>query len=208
MTAPSMNNSTRTVKIAHVNGRLLVDGGFHPHFQEAIKDRLAAQFHKEKKIWHVSAERSAELDECIKEFFPSAEVIDYRNDKAAPAVKPRTPSRVPNLIEKLQKAGHICNLKGKQYILFSGLLQLAHENGLESIDTEVVTVDHIEQTAVIVARVKGSRGSYTGHGDASPRNVSKMMVPSFLRMAETRAVCRALRFYLGVGMTAREELPG
>ena len=106
------------------------------------------------------------------------------------------------------KAGHICNLKGKQYILFSGLLQLSHENGLESIDTEVVTVDHAQQSAVIVARVRGARGSYTGHGDASPLNVSKMMAPSFLRMAETRAVARALRFYLGIGMTAREELPG
>ena len=207
MTTPSMNNSTRTVKIALANGRLFVDGGFHPHFQDAIKDRLAAQFHKEKKIWHVSADRSAELDECIQEFYPSAEIIDYRKGDA-PKGKPRTPAREPNLIDKLMKAGHICNLKGKQYILFSGLLQLSHENGLESIDTEVVTVDHAQQSAVIVARVRGARGSYTGHGDASPLNVSKMMAPSFLRMAETRAVARALRFYLGIGMTAREELPG
>ena len=207
MTTPTMNNSTRTVKIAQSNGRLFVDGGFHPHFQDAIKDRLAAQFHKDKKLWHVSADRSTELDECIKEFFPSAEIVDYRKGDA-PKVKQRTPAREPNLIDKLQKAGHICNLKGKQYILFSGLLQLAHENGLDSIDTEVVTGDHLEQSAVIVARVKGERGSYTGHGDASPMNVSKMMAPSFLRMAETRAVARALRFYLGIGMTAREELPG
>ena len=202
-----MNNSTRTVKIAQSNGRLFVDGGFHPHFQDAIKDRLAAQFHKEKKLWHVSADRSTELDECIKEFFPSAEIVDYRKGDA-PKVKQRTPARAPTVIDKLQKAGHICNLKGKQYILFSGLLQLAHENGLDSIDTEVVTVDHLEQSAVIVARVKGERGSYTGHGDASPMNVSKMMAPSFLRMAETRAVARARRVYLGVGRTAREELPG
>ena len=207
MTTPSMNNSTRTVKIAQANGRLFVDGGYHPHFQDAIKDRLAARFHKEKKLWHVSADRSAELDECIKEYFPSAEIIDYRNGDT-PKVTPRTPGREPTLIDKLTKAGHICNLKGKQYILFSGLLQLAHENGLDTIDTEVVTVDPIEQSAVIVARVKGERGSFTGHGDASPRNVSKMMAPSFLRMAETRAVARALRFYLGIGMTAREELPG
>ena len=207
MTEPSMNNSSRTVKIALANGRLFVDGGYHPHFQDAIKDRLAAVFHKEKKIWHVSAERSAELDECIQEFFPSAEIVDYRNNKEAPAVKPRTPAREPNIIDKLSKAGHICNLKGKQYILFSGLLQLAHENGIESIDTEVITVDAIEQSAVIVARVKGDRGSFSGHGDASPLNVSKMMAPSFLRMAETRAVARALRFYLGIGMCAREELP-
>ena len=34
------------------------------------------------------------------------------------------------------------------------------------------------------------------------------MLPSYIRMAETRAVARALRFYLGIGMTAREELPG
>ena len=203
-----MNNSTRTVKIALANGRLYVDGGFHPHFQEAIKDRLAAQYHKEKKIWHVSAERSVELDECIREFFPSAEVIDYRNSKETPTVKPRTPSREPNLLEKLEKGGHIEKINGKPFIKSGGLLMLAHENGLQSIETEVITFDGTEMHATMVARVKGERGTFTGHGDAMPYNLTKMMRVSFFRMCETRAVNRALRYYLGIGLCSVDELPG
>ena len=104
--------------------------------------------------------------------------------------------------------GHLVNLKGKNYVLFAGLLHLAHLNGLESIETDSVVINPDKNTAVFIATVKGTRGTYNGHGDASPQNVSKMMVPSYIRMAETRAVARALRFYLGIGMTCREELPG
>ena len=212
MTMPSMNNSNRTVKIAESNGRIFVDGGYHPHFQEAIKDRLDAKFHKERKKWHISTDMSDELDACIQEFFPSAEVIDYRKDNTNTMDKPvikqkREPSRNPNLIDKLKNAGHIVNLKGKDYILFAGLLVLAHENGLESIDTESVVVNSETHTAVMITRVSGERGTYTGHGDAAPDNLTKMMIPSYLRMAETRAIARALRMYLGIGMTCLSELP-
>lgn len=210
MTMPSMNNSSRTVKIAESNGRIFVDGGYHPHFQDAIKERLNARFHKERKKWHVSTDMSDALDACIKEFFPSAEVIDYRktNTTDKPVIRQkREPSREPNLIDKLRNAGHIVNLKGKDYILFAGLLVLAHENGLESIDTESVVVDSQNHTAVMITRVSGERGTYTGHGDAAPDNLTKMMIPAYLRMAETRAIARALRMYLGIGMTCLSELP-
>ena len=35
-----------------------------------------------------------------------------------------------------------------------------------------------------------------------------MIANAYLRMAETRSVSRALRLYLGIGMTAYDELPG
>jgi len=40
------------------------------------------------------------------------------------------------------------------------------------------------------------------------KNVGKMIWPHLLRMAETRAICRALRFATGISMTALEELGG
>ena len=201
---PTMNKTDRIVKIAEVNGHIYVDGGFHPHFQDDIKANLDAQFHKEKKIWYVKADRAAELDALIETYFPSATIEDHR--KKEPMTKQKDEEE--NLIQMMKSQGFIVNLKGKNYVLFSGLLHLAHLNGLESIETDSVVLNTDKQTAVFIATVKGPRGTYNGHGDASPQNVSKMMVPSYIRMAETRAVARALRFYLGMGMTCREELPG
>ena len=111
-------------------------------------------------------------------------------------------------VRALREGGHIQRLQGRDYVLFSGLLALAHQSGLESTDTALVHADYGQQLYVVRATVTGSRGTYTGHGDASPANVNRGMASACLRMAETRALCRALRVYLGIGMTAREELPG
>lgn len=199
---PTMNKSERIVKIAEVNGFIYVDGGFHPHFQDDIKANLDAQFNHDKKVWYVKADRAAELDALIDTYFPTATIQDHRK-KPIQANETNT-----NLIQMLKSEGQIVNLKGKNYILFAGLLGMAHNNGLESITTDSIVLNPDKQTAVFIATVKGTRGEYTGHGDANPSNVSKMMLPSYIRMAETRAIARALRFYIGMGMTCREELPG
>lgn len=109
-------------------------------------------------------------------------------------------------LQDLRKTGGIIRLQNKEFVTFSGLLVTAHSNGLESITPELL---HMEgERVVFKATVKGQRGTFTGHGDADPGNVKRGMQGAVLRMAETRAVCRALRMYLGIGMTAREELPG
>jgi len=111
------------------------------------------------------------------------------------------------MLEKLRKGGHVTKIQGKDFVLFSGLLELAHENGLESIDTECLNISFDNNRALFKATAKGTRGVFVGHGDAMPGNLSKMILPSFPRMAETRSICRALRLYLGIGMCAKEELP-
>ena len=112
-----------------------------------------------------------------------------------------------SLIDVLRNEGHICKLQGKEYVLLSGLLKLGHENGLESMQSEIIHMDLDTQSAVVKCTIIGSRGTFDGIGDATPKNLAKRMLPSFIRMAETRAKCRALRFYLGIGMCARDELP-
>ena len=109
---------------------------------------------------------------------------------------------------KLDKK-HIAQVGGKDYVLLSGLLDLAYaKGGLLGVETEMLSNDTEQGRAVFRATATGDRGSCTGHGDASPANLSEMMMASYIRMAETRAICRALRFYLGIGMCARDELPG
>ena len=113
----------------------------------------------------------------------------------------------PTQIDLLRANDQIVNLKGKDYVLFSGLLDLAHRNGLESMTSKLIDYSMVEQYAVIEATVTGSRGTFVAYGDSTPENTGKMVQSAFIRMCETRAYCRALRLYTGIGMTAREELP-
>lgn len=102
-------------------------------------------------------------------------------------------------------AGSVVELQGKQYPTHPGLLALAHAHGLESIATELLQYNDGE--AIIKATATGTRGIYEAHGDASPANVSRNIANAVIRMAETRAVNRSLRSYLGLGATTAEELP-
>jgi len=52
----------------------------------------------------------------------------------------------------------------------------------------------------------GQCEGYVGFGDADPSNVSAPVRGSELRVAETRAVCRALRKAYGIGICSVEEL--
>jgi len=99
-------------------------------------------------------------------------------------------------------------LQGREYLTHNGLLRVAHEHGLKSIQNELIHWDPKAKAAVIRTIVEGERGVYTGYGDANPNNVAKHLREATLRMAETRAVNRALRLYTGLGMTTTEELPG
>lgn len=97
---------------------------------------------------------------------------------------------------------------GKTYVLYAGLLELAHQEGLSEIETTIVQMPHAgnDNTAVVVARVRTERGTFTEIGDADPTNVNRMMLPHLLRMASTRAKARALRDAVNVGVVALEEV--
>lgn len=104
----------------------------------------------------------------------------------------------------------ITTLQGKQFVLYGGLLHLAHQDGLTSVHTEILQFpnDDNANCCIIRATVQTTKGTFTGIGDASPSNVNRMIAAHLIRMSETRAIARALRVATNVSMTALEELGG
>lgn len=98
----------------------------------------------------------------------------------------------------------------KECVSYAGLLSLAHDEGLESITSELVQIptELNGGVAIVRATVKGRRGTFTGIGDADPGNVNRGVVRHLMRIAETRAKARALRDYVDVGTVSLEELGG
>lgn len=101
----------------------------------------------------------------------------------------------------------IINLQGKEFITFEGLLAEFHKNEGKSIETEE-TANSTEDSPKFKAIVEGKNGKFTGHGDANSSNVNTMIAKHKYRMAETRAIARALRWYNNIGMCSVDELGG
>lgn len=107
---------------------------------------------------------------------------------------------------------HIIKLQGREFVTYEGLLDAAHRQGLQEIRTTLVQVPgpQTDHTAIVLAEVTllkdGERRTFTGIGDANPRNTSRNVALHLLRMAETRAKARALRDAINVGMCSVEEL--
>src|SRR5947209_10474206 len=98
--------------------------------------------------------------------------------------------------------------QGKQFVLYAGLLDEAHRNGLKAIRTQLVQAPSPDNGNVCIcyAEVETEKGVFSGIGDASADNVGRNIAVHAIRMAETRAKARALRDAINVGAVAVEEL--
>jgi hypothetical protein len=105
--------------------------------------------------------------------------------------------------------GEILALDGKWYITHSGLLAIARRNRCSGIDVQAIVrlSDPVARRWVVKATVyKKANERYTSYGDADPGNVSTLVSGAELRIAETRAVNRALRKAYGIALCSVEEV--
>src|SRR5882724_10199423 len=106
--------------------------------------------------------------------------------------------------------GDLLLLDGAWYVTHAGLLRLAARSRCNGIRVEQVRhfCDPVAGRWVFKATVYKSPSSkgFVGYGDADPSNVSLMVHGAELRIAETRAVNRALRKAYGIGLCSVEEL--
>jgi hypothetical protein len=96
------------------------------------------------------------------------------------------------------------------YVTHTGLLRLARRKRCRGIQVEAVDslCDLAANRFVLKATVYPSKGSagFVGYGDADPSNVSLLVRGAEMRIAETRAVNRALRKAYGIGICSVDEI--
>ena len=106
--------------------------------------------------------------------------------------------------------GDLLLLGSGWYVTHSGLISLARRNRCAGIKVQPVQpfCDPSAQRWAFEATVYKSKTckGFVGYGDADPSNVSLLVRGAEMRVAETRAVNRALRKAYGIGLCSVEEI--
>jgi hypothetical protein len=107
-------------------------------------------------------------------------------------------------------SGDLLLINGRWYVTHSGLLRIAARNRCRGIRSQPVAKFcetsasryAFRATVYTSSECKG----FVGYGDADPSNVSPLVHGAEMRVAETRAVNRALRKAYGIGICSVEEI--
>jgi hypothetical protein len=107
-------------------------------------------------------------------------------------------------------SGDLLIINGNWYVTHTGLLSLARRKHCRGIHVEAAEslCDSASGRYVLKATAYPSKTSsgFVGYGDADPTNVSALVRGAEMRIAETRAVNRALRKAYGIGICSVEEM--
>jgi hypothetical protein len=131
-------------------------------------------------------------------------------NRPVPAGVPAAVKQFANEYQLSPKLGDILLIGGRLLITHSGLLRLARRKHCSGIHVQPVIRFCDARTSrwafkATVYKSRTCRG-FVGYGDADPSNISPQFRGAEMRVAETRAVNRALRKAYGVGICSLEEL--
>ena len=105
--------------------------------------------------------------------------------------------------------GDLILLENTWFVTHTGLLGLAHREqclGIDCVLEERFCDPSASRWIVKATFFKNETQSFVGYGDADPTNVSTLVRGAEMRIAETRAVNRALRKAFGIGICSIEEI--
>ncbi len=107
-------------------------------------------------------------------------------------------------------SGDLLLIDGRWYVTHSGLLKIATRKQCRGIRIQPVAA-FCETSALRYAfratvYTSSECKGFVGYGDADPSNVSFLVHGAEMRVAETRAVNRALRKAYGIGICSVEEI--
>lgn len=130
-------------------------------------------------------------------------------------VKVDTDGKLYNITKFVALIGKSEESHGDDMLNLEKLLADAHSKGLVSITTEMISHDPEKKSALFKAIVRMPSESKTepptdrvfhAHGDADKENLTNSNIqPHYVRMAETRAICRALRWATNNAAATEEE---
>ena len=107
-------------------------------------------------------------------------------------------------------AGDVMLLQNSWYVTHAGLLRIAKRNRCSGMKVRFIPElsDAAARRFAFEATVFKSKAcqGFVGYGDADPSNVSPLVQGAELRVAETRAINRALRKAYGIGICSVEEI--
>jgi hypothetical protein len=104
--------------------------------------------------------------------------------------------------------GEILLIEGRWYITHAGLLRIARRCSGIQVEPVREFCDPAVSKYAFKATIYKSRTckGFVGHGDADPSTVSSVVRGAEMRVAETRAVNRAIRKAYGIGICSVEEI--
>jgi len=106
------------------------------------------------------------------------------------------------------RAGEILLIDDRWYITHSGLLRIAHRCAGIQVEALTEFCNPTLSRYAFKATLYRSRSckGFVGHGDADPSTVSNLVQGAEMRVAETRAVDRAIRAAYAIGICSIEEI--
>jgi len=139
------------------------------------------------------------------------------NLRAARSIWGSLPHLVSKNLRELTKrhhlsviAGDVTLLDSRLYVTHTGLLRIGERNRCCGIVTRLqkdLSDPTISRWVFRATVFKSPRSKgFVGYGDADPSNTSPLVRGAEMRVAETRAVNRALRKAYGIGLCSVEEL--
>jgi hypothetical protein len=169
---------------------------------------IGFMLHGSERWYNATNEEKEPLNQFKKEFLGKGNEIAFVLANNEPTEMKLLEKAKPS--EKENWADDLMN--------FESLMKAAHKLQVPfSIKTECLNVDLEKKYALFKATVVGEsmerdgvktdQVTFEGHGDATDSNVKGDHIkPHFIRMAETRAIARALRWYTNnAGECAEEE---